>query len=445
MEEVDFLIVNPWIYDFAAYDFWLKPYGLLLIAGKLQALGYKIAYIDLLDPFHPELPKKPKRRAYGTGHFFKSPIPKPYYFLDVPRRFFRYGLPFEVFEKEVNKLKFKAVLTSCTLTYWYPGLVTLLQFFSSKYPETQVFVGGIYVKLCFSHIKKLIEEQFKGAKIDLVNYELEEFLEKLKKNYIPSGKKVYPDYPAFYLQREIPYVVIMTSFGCPFNCPYCASKRIYPEFKLRDPEEVFQEILFWYKNFSVVDFAFYDDALLFNFDNHLGVILDKVLSSGIKVRFHTPNAIHARFVNKEVAKMLKLAGFETIRIGLERVENRFDNKVSIEEFLQAIACLREAGFKPRQIGAYMLYGIPEEDFSEVERGLKFLDAYEVPPYLAEYSPIPGTPFFEKAKQTSRYPIEEDPIFHNNSVFPALKNPDWERIKKVKDLAKSIRHRLSSLS
>ena len=30
------LLVNPPIYDFAAYDFWLKPYGLLSVAGQLR-------------------------------------------------------------------------------------------------------------------------------------------------------------------------------------------------------------------------------------------------------------------------------------------------------------------------------------------------------------------------------------------------------------------------
>ena len=30
------LLVNPPIYDFAAYDFWMRPYGLLSVAGKLR-------------------------------------------------------------------------------------------------------------------------------------------------------------------------------------------------------------------------------------------------------------------------------------------------------------------------------------------------------------------------------------------------------------------------
>jgi hypothetical protein len=30
------LLVNPPIYDFTVYDFWLKPYGLLRVFGQLR-------------------------------------------------------------------------------------------------------------------------------------------------------------------------------------------------------------------------------------------------------------------------------------------------------------------------------------------------------------------------------------------------------------------------
>jgi hypothetical protein len=54
------LLINPWIHDFAAYDFWAKPLGLLTIAGILRLHGYEITYIDCLDRFHPELTPLPR-------------------------------------------------------------------------------------------------------------------------------------------------------------------------------------------------------------------------------------------------------------------------------------------------------------------------------------------------------------------------------------------------
>ena len=47
------LLVNPWIHDFAAYDVWAKPLGLLLLGGVLRAHGARVSYLNCLDRFHP--------------------------------------------------------------------------------------------------------------------------------------------------------------------------------------------------------------------------------------------------------------------------------------------------------------------------------------------------------------------------------------------------------
>jgi hypothetical protein len=46
------LLLNPPIYDFAAYDFWLKPYGMLSVAGYLRDKAEFIIF-DYLDRLHP--------------------------------------------------------------------------------------------------------------------------------------------------------------------------------------------------------------------------------------------------------------------------------------------------------------------------------------------------------------------------------------------------------
>jgi len=44
------------------------------------------------------------------------------------------------------------------------------------------------------------------------------------------------------------------------------------------------------------------------------------------------------------------------------------------------------------------------------------------PYPVEYSPIPGTPLFEKAKELSPFDLENEPLYHNNSLLPCR----WEK-------------------
>ena len=62
------LLVNPPIYDFAAYDFWLKPYGLLSVAGYLQKKA-DFELFDYLDRLHPLLKKQKNLQSdpWGRG------------------------------------------------------------------------------------------------------------------------------------------------------------------------------------------------------------------------------------------------------------------------------------------------------------------------------------------------------------------------------------------
>ena len=71
------LLINPWIYDFTAYDFWSKPLGLLYIASILRERGYEISYIDCMDRYNREIlnfknREFPKKDEFGRGPFIKK-------------------------------------------------------------------------------------------------------------------------------------------------------------------------------------------------------------------------------------------------------------------------------------------------------------------------------------------------------------------------------------
>lgn len=119
------LLINPWIYDFAAYDFRVKPLGLLSIASVLRKNGYEIHLIDCLDRKNikgkdsKELTRTP-RRKYGAGHFFKTHIEKPSVLREIPRNYSRYGITPELFEQQLQKVpKPDVVLVTSMMTYWY--------------------------------------------------------------------------------------------------------------------------------------------------------------------------------------------------------------------------------------------------------------------------------------------------------------------------------------
>ena len=436
------LVINPWIHDFAAYDFWARPIGLLTIAGILRMHGYQVSYIDCLDRFHPELPHPGKAGRFGKGHYLKTRIPRPEKLSDVPRNYCRYGIPEGLVRKAINDSpRPEVVLVTSLMTYWYPGVVALIAVVREMLPEVPVVLGGIYATLCHDHAVKHAGADYVisgDSEVSVV-----EMFDRLTgfasaQRFLADQLDTYP-YPAFDLQHSVPYVPILTGRGCPFRCAYCASGFLSPGLRRRSPQHVVEEIVYWHKRYSVLDFAFYDDALLIDADSHIVPILEGVLTRGLEVRFHTPNALHIRPLSREVAELLFLAGFETNRLGLETAffdgRKAIDSKVGPGEFQQAVGHLREAGFKDETIGAYLLYGLPGQDLAELEASIKIVKASGVRPILAQYSPIPHTALWSAAVTASRYDLDSDPIFHNNSIFPCQKEPfSWDKVGYFKRLA-----------
>lgn len=104
----DVLAVNPWIYDFAAFDLWAKPLGFLYILSLLKKQGITIDFIDLLDRWHPLLTDnlshyRPKDNIYGCGKFYAEEIPKPEAYSNISRKYKRYGIPPYLLENYLAK------------------------------------------------------------------------------------------------------------------------------------------------------------------------------------------------------------------------------------------------------------------------------------------------------------------------------------------------------
>jgi hypothetical protein len=155
-KNTNLLLINPWVYDFAAYDLWAKPLGLLYLAALLKKNGWTISYIDCLDVNHPALKtlsiKEPKRRPDHRGHFYREEVEKPSPLRGIPRRFYRFGLPPEVFRKALRALPApRAILVTSGMTYWYQGVHDVIEIVKEAFPKVPVILGGIYATLCTEH------------------------------------------------------------------------------------------------------------------------------------------------------------------------------------------------------------------------------------------------------------------------------------------------------
>ncbi len=434
------LLVNPWIHDFAAYDFWAKPLGLLTIASILRVHGARITYIDCLDRFHSRMPFSEPSARFGRGPYLKTRIDKPDGLGDVRRNYSRYGILSEWFSEDLKSIpRPDVVLITSMMTYWYPGVQETIIMIRRSFPEVPVVLGGIYATLCSEHAVK-----FSGADIVVEGEGEEKIFEVIRRltgwsvniRIDADNLDTYP-FPAFDLYKYLPYVALLTSKGCPFSCRYCASDYLNPKRRLKSADRIVEEIRFWKSGFNTMDMVFYDDALLVDPFHHAVPILEKIIESGLgkEIRFHTPNAVHIREITHETARLMAEAGFKTLRLGLETASadrNDFDRKVTRSEFISALSCLKAAGFEAHQIGAYLLTGLPGQGMNSVADSIDFVLKAGIMPVLAYYTPIPHTALWSEAVSSSRYDLESDPVFTNNAIFPCQKTAfDWAQLERLK--------------
>ena len=137
------LLINPWIYDFTAYDLWSKPLGLLYIASFLRKFDFEISYIDCMDKYGFDW--QPKVRQYGKGNFYRTEVNKPKVLEHIPRKYCRYGIPEEIFRERLFQIpKPDAILITSIMTYWYLGPKRVVEIVREVYPDVPVVLGGVY-------------------------------------------------------------------------------------------------------------------------------------------------------------------------------------------------------------------------------------------------------------------------------------------------------------
>jgi radical SAM superfamily enzyme YgiQ (UPF0313 family) len=432
-KDKNLLLINPWIYDFAAYDLWAKPLGLLALASLLKENDWTIHYIDCLDVNHPTLNtrsiKEPKRRPDHRGHFYQEEVEKPTPLRSIPRRFYRFGFSPELLREVLQSLPTpQAILVTSGMTYWYRGVHEAIGILTESFPSVPVILGGIYATLCAEHAERASGADFviQGwGEIEILK--LLEELTGVSPFFIPelNDLDTLPS-PAFDLYPHLDYYCVLTSRGCPFQCTYCASHLLNPRFITRDPAHVVNEIASWADR-GVEDIAFYDDALLADHEFAIA-LLQGLRGRKKKVRFHAPNGLHARGITEEVAHLMRQVSFATVRIGLETCNNERQvatgGKVSNDDFQSAVQHLRQAGYATQEIGVYILAGLPGQERGEVEQSIRFVKECGARPYLAEYSPLPGTPLWGEAVAASPFDLDGEPLFHNNTILPCR----WEGLR-----------------
>jgi len=470
------LLVNPFIYDFAAFDLWAKPRGLLEVGRIFQELGHDVELLDCMDPSdagmaafvggHHQI-QTSQSKDFGASSYFREELPKPDAVRHFPRRYYRYGFHPDYLRKRLAALNSLPSLVGVTgiMTYWSHGVHDTILIIKEMMPQVPVVLGGIYPTLLLDYARRhagadliftgsATHERIKGllcainrshsaadsspasdvrafhCGADVPSADICALVDKA----VPSHNVPMPEiniasqvidspFPApsvFYPYPRPAYGITALTEGCQNRCSYCASWILYRHWNQRDPAQCLAEAGdAWQRGCR--DLAFYDDDLLFRFEEVLHPFLAELKARGWHFRLHTPNGLYLNRINPERARILFEAGFQTLRFGFETADSslstRIGHKIGQNEFSLRIQDLFQAGFRTDQIGIYLLAGLPGQSPESVEESIRFVRSCGLRANLCEYSPVPGTPLYADAKLESMLDLDADPFFQNNTLLP----------------------------
>ncbi|UCH95491.1 MAG: radical SAM protein [Candidatus Aminicenantes bacterium] len=447
------LLVNPYIYDFTAYDLWLRPLGLLYIAAVLKKYtNCELYWLDTLDRFQegaysPNDPAIKRAKANGRGKYHREIVEKPSIYENTPRTYARYGIPFETFREKIQQIPaVDMILVTTLMTYWIDGIKLTIDTLKERFPTAKIVIGGILPGLVpVDRLRSHMEADY------FVNGYSEDKILKIIESrggtvYSPADFSHIDDlpYPAVEFLSSRNFLPLMTSRGCPFRCTYCASGILNKKFLERPPGKILDEIYYMHNTYGTQHFVIFDDALLVNKRQRFLKVFHKV-SETLKVNFHTPNGLHAGEIDRETAGILFRSGFKTLRLSFEsttaEILSKSSNKVTVRQMIDAVENLAAAGYERKDIAVYLLFGVPGQRLKQIEEDLQFVKSLGVTPHLSYFSPVPGTIDFINLQRRGILSMPVN-LYETNKIYFVYNKSDFshEEIKYIKDQAAGLQNR-----
>ena len=167
-----------------------------------------------------------------------------------------------------------------------------------------------------------------------------------------------------------PYMILLTSRGCPFKCTYCHN--IFGKiFRARSANNVLEEMEILINQYSIKDFKIIDD--ISNFDKErIKSILKMIIANQWKIKIAFPNGVRADILDEEIIYLMKKAGTVEVAIAVETVSQRLQKMVkknlNLEKVKKMInVCVDNGMF----VQGFFMLGFPTETEEEVKATIDF--------------------------------------------------------------------------
>lgn len=274
-------------------------------------------------------------------------------------------------------------------------------------------------------------------------------------------------YSPYNVARNLPYVFMVTSRGCPFRCTFCSSKEINgPRIRFRSPDSVLKEIDWLVKDYGVREIIFQDDNLFLNHDR-----IKKVMNGLIERKYDLvwkPSSAAVYTLNDEILELAKKAGCYQLPLAFEAgsVESLKLLRKPAEAFTRAKPVAEKAKALDFELIGMFVFGIPGETFDNIRQ--TFSHAEELDLDYCSFNiatPLPKTDLYNIARDGNMLVdgFSFDPTkfkgfgqgtIRTNEFIPEelqiLRSYEWDRINfkskpKIDKIAKMCRLTLEEIA
>lgn len=192
---------------------------------------------------------------------------------------------------------------------------------------------------------------------------------------------------------------INASRGCPYSCFYYCTypKQQGRKLRLRSPEKIVDEMIYWNKKYNVKNYIFRDPVFSIN-KRHTLDLLKLISQSNIK--FNICVETHLKNIDEDMIASFKKAGIKLVYVGIESGDEQvlIDSKRTTINFDDQIYRVNKLERNKIKVKTMYILGQPSDDentcLKTIKYSKKILSSYA---QFSIFTPYPGTPVYEEYK------------------------------------------------
>lgn len=271
----------------------------------------------------------------------------------IDKEHIRYGLSFENIRKRIADFSPDVVGISCLFSAQYENVSIICHIVKELNDRIITILGG-------AHPSAVPEEVLENSNVDfvvlgegehIINRLLEFVRDKKdireidgigfkyngaininrRKGYEKNLDSIpFPSWDLFPLEKyfkinnphggaskRVPFLPMITSRGCPFECIFCSVHNVWGRnYRIRSPENVLQELDYLVKKFNVKEVLFEDDNLTLN-KERAKLIFQGIVDRKHDVIWSVPNGVAVQTLDDKVLELMRKSGCYAISIGVE--------------------------------------------------------------------------------------------------------------------------------